>query len=462
VRDINGNGRIDDVTEMFGGRTSGFAALAALDGNHDGKVDANDNGLVDFNGDGVINDGLTDHDGDGVPDPEDTIASLKIWRDLDEDAVTDPGELFSLADLGIASLSVGATAQQGMFVNGNQITETGTFTRTDGTTGTMADALLNIDNSSTHYTGGPITITAEAAALPDLKGFGTLVSLREAMSLNAGFAGTVANTLAQMSSLSLDELRTAALPILTGWALASPLGDGDRNPNTSAQKLLSHDDVSVLVTADQYGKEEVIDFAYQTTATVTDSEGHQHVVHYWALASGAAVKDANDHVIEHPSLAQLLASPQTHGTWTTFDGELIAFAERFLGEELPIDKMIPQGQHVGANSIALFNNILGTVDLAVARLVVQGGPLSSFFSALPTMPTATAFRLRPAMSVISSRSMKPSLAQPCRAITTRHGLPSGSRCSTSSSAIIRVVKAICSTPTASSPRTSSRPTRIPG
>src|SRR6185295_11681068 len=64
VRDINGNGKIDDVTEMFGGRTSGFAVLAALDGNHDGKVDANDNGLVDFNGDGVINDGLTDHDGD--------------------------------------------------------------------------------------------------------------------------------------------------------------------------------------------------------------------------------------------------------------------------------------------------------------------------------------------------------------------------------------------------------------
>ena len=99
VRDIDGNGKIDDVTEMFGGRTSGFAVLATLDGNHDGKVDANDNGLVDFDGDGVINDGLTDHDGDGVPDAADTIASLKIWRDLDEDAVTDAGELFSLADL---------------------------------------------------------------------------------------------------------------------------------------------------------------------------------------------------------------------------------------------------------------------------------------------------------------------------------------------------------------------------
>jgi hypothetical protein len=69
VRDLNGNDRIDNVTEMFGGATSGFAQLALLDGNHDGKVDAADNGLADFNGDGTV-------------DASDTVASLKVWRDL--------------------------------------------------------------------------------------------------------------------------------------------------------------------------------------------------------------------------------------------------------------------------------------------------------------------------------------------------------------------------------------------
>jgi hypothetical protein len=54
VRDLNGNGRIDNITEMFGGTTSGFAQLALLDGNQDGKVDAADNGLADFNGDGTV------------------------------------------------------------------------------------------------------------------------------------------------------------------------------------------------------------------------------------------------------------------------------------------------------------------------------------------------------------------------------------------------------------------------
>jgi hypothetical protein len=62
VRDLNGNGRIDNVTEMFGGATSGFAQLAALDGNQDGKVDAADDGLADFNGDGTVGSLRADND----------------------------------------------------------------------------------------------------------------------------------------------------------------------------------------------------------------------------------------------------------------------------------------------------------------------------------------------------------------------------------------------------------------
>jgi hypothetical protein len=281
ARDLDHNGRIDDVTEMFGGATAGFTALARLDGNHDGQVDAGDNGLADFNGDGGV-------------DASDTVDSLMVWRDLDEDTVTDAGELFSLADLGIASISVQSAAQDHVLVNGNQIEATGTFTRTDGTTGTAGDVLLHIDNVQTRYTGGPIAITPQAAALPDHRGFGTLVSLREAMSLDAGFAATVANTLPQLSSLSLDELRAAALPILTGWAVASPLGDGDRDPNTSAPKLRSHNDVPVLVAPGAYGKQEVVDFAYETWVTKHDENGNPYVIHYWALASGASVKDASE------------------------------------------------------------------------------------------------------------------------------------------------------------------------
>ncbi|MGB9367334.1 MAG: hypothetical protein WCE79_15105 [Xanthobacteraceae bacterium] len=70
-------------------------------------------------------------------DAADTIASLKVWRDFNEDGVTQAGELTSLADSGIASISVTGTPQQEVFEEGNQITATSSFTRTDGTTGTI-------------------------------------------------------------------------------------------------------------------------------------------------------------------------------------------------------------------------------------------------------------------------------------------------------------------------------------
>jgi hypothetical protein len=97
VRDLNGNGKIDNDGEMFGGPSaSGFSQLALLDGNGDGKVDASDNGLVDFNGDGVV-------------DSSDTFDSLKIWVDANQNGVTDAGELHSLSDFNIVSIAVGST-----------------------------------------------------------------------------------------------------------------------------------------------------------------------------------------------------------------------------------------------------------------------------------------------------------------------------------------------------------------
>jgi hypothetical protein len=41
----------------------------------------------------------------------DTVASLQVWRDLNEDGVTQAGELFSLADVGIASISASRLRQ---------------------------------------------------------------------------------------------------------------------------------------------------------------------------------------------------------------------------------------------------------------------------------------------------------------------------------------------------------------
>jgi hypothetical protein len=115
--DANGNGKVDDISELFGGnKGEGFAKLATFDTNADGVVDASD---ADF-------------------------AKLLVWQDLDGNHQTDAGELRTLAEAGIASLTVdytdGATNQLG-----NVLGETSSATRTDGSSISMVDVYFNVD-----------------------------------------------------------------------------------------------------------------------------------------------------------------------------------------------------------------------------------------------------------------------------------------------------------------------------
>ena len=131
VRDINGNGTIDNGAELFGDSTrlasgatatNGFAALSELDSNQDGKIDTTD---VAF-------------------------SELKVWRDLNQDGVSQTGELFTLADLGIQSLNTANTAGNTVVPGGNQIL-TGNYSNADGTTATLADSIFAPLSSADGY-----------------------------------------------------------------------------------------------------------------------------------------------------------------------------------------------------------------------------------------------------------------------------------------------------------------------
>jgi VCBS repeat-containing protein len=118
--DLNGNGVIDDGSELFtpkfngGNFANGSAALASLDSNGDGVIDANDA----------------------------AFGNLSIWQDLNGDGVTDAGELKSLAEHGIASLSASTTPASST-IDGQAVVGEGSFTRTDGTTGSYVEVELD-------------------------------------------------------------------------------------------------------------------------------------------------------------------------------------------------------------------------------------------------------------------------------------------------------------------------------
>jgi hypothetical protein len=118
--DSNGNGRIDDRSELFGGELGeGFAKLATFDTNADGLVTAQDA----------------------------RFSELLVWRDRDGDHQTSADELSTLAAAGIASLDTRYTVRSER-QNGNLLIERSTATFTDGRSAEMADAYFAVPKTN--------------------------------------------------------------------------------------------------------------------------------------------------------------------------------------------------------------------------------------------------------------------------------------------------------------------------
>jgi Ca2+-binding RTX toxin-like protein len=215
ARDLNGNGIIDDSSELFGDNShSGFAALGTLDSNHDGKINAADA----------------------------AFSTLRVWRDLNGNGVTDAGELKTLAETGIVEISLTTSTPAHGSVRGNTVTAEATFTRSDGTTSVIGDTILQNNQIDSKYLGDT-TVSAAAAALPNLKGFGILTDLAVAMSHDATLLAAVAALKALPVSTSWSTLRADAQAILFRWAgvdgvTATPMGGGTFD--TQRLALLEH------------------------------------------------------------------------------------------------------------------------------------------------------------------------------------------------------------------------------
>jgi serine-aspartate repeat-containing protein C/D/E len=115
--DSNGNGKIDNGNELFGGGVGdGFAKLDSFDSNRDGIVDAKDK----------------------------NFGSLKIWQDGNSNGVTDKGELQALSVFGIKSLNVAHEKKFELDKQDNILGERGSVTTTNGKSLDMIDVYFQV------------------------------------------------------------------------------------------------------------------------------------------------------------------------------------------------------------------------------------------------------------------------------------------------------------------------------
>ncbi|MET0589528.1 MAG: hypothetical protein ABWZ75_13490, partial [Novosphingobium sp.] len=184
VIDLDGDGaeflsHAAGVTFDYAG--DGTQVLTAWAGQDDGLL------AIDLNGDGKVNDGseivfggngLTDlqgvaaqyDNGDGVLDANDAaFAKFGVWQDANSNGVNDEGEFHSLTELGITSINLVSDGVVQSAADGDvTIHGTSTYTKADGTTGTLADASFStaeLDRMAARTAEIAATTAAAAAAL---------------------------------------------------------------------------------------------------------------------------------------------------------------------------------------------------------------------------------------------------------------------------------------------------------
>ncbi|WP_430885363.1 calcium-binding protein [Fusibacter sp. JL216-2] len=214
VRDVNGNGIIDDGAELFGDSTlledgtkapNGFAALTELDENRDEVIDSLDSAFND----------------------------LKVWKDINSDGQSSDDELFQLEALNIKSLNLSKTDEFKVLDNNNAIQSIGSYTTKDDISMEMSEYLFITDKADTISTG-EVEVPDEIKSLPNLWGSGNLNSLQVEMMENEELKVLVES----FSKASTYDKRKEILDsIMIIWTKSENVDENSRGVNIDARKL---------------------------------------------------------------------------------------------------------------------------------------------------------------------------------------------------------------------------------
>ena len=170
--DMNGDGTADDTG--WTGKGDGFLVI---DRNNDGKIThASELSFASEDSDAKTDlEALAslDNNGDGILDAKDVrFKELKVWIDTNGDGATDAGELKTLAEVGITSINlVGRNLEGTAKVGDNVLISTSTFTRSNGSTGSVGNAALAYKPGQEAASAlvGSLRATREGIASDDLR-----------------------------------------------------------------------------------------------------------------------------------------------------------------------------------------------------------------------------------------------------------------------------------------------------
>ena len=213
VVDANGNGRVDDIEEMFGNAdVDGFAELATYDTNSDGVVDSSD----------------------------DDFSSLQLWVDADQDGVTDEGELRGLASEGVLGITLvdGTTDRP----DEGGVGATSTALLSDGSARTVGDVWFRTDPTRTSVViAEDHAFTQTSLLLPSLTGYGRVADLLYAVSESPALERQVRSLVDLANGGSVTSFMAAFEDMLLTWSGAAHVEEGTYGAHADARQMAALD-----------------------------------------------------------------------------------------------------------------------------------------------------------------------------------------------------------------------------
>ena len=209
VLDANGNGTVDNGSELFGSATQdGFAVLETFDSNQDGIIDSSDA----------------------------AFSQLRIWKDLNQNGVSDIGELQTLSDAGIVSISL-SRHEVGGTNAGNGVGYEASFTLADGSTRAIQSITLQVDQRHPAPDEDGFTPATGVALLPQFAGSGLIHSIAYKATNDQNFRADWTQLADDSLTLSPTGLRERLDAMLQQWAGVENVDPAGRGPYVDGRHL---------------------------------------------------------------------------------------------------------------------------------------------------------------------------------------------------------------------------------